>query len=198
MRYDHDNAEPDTELVRQVEAGNHHAYGTLYARHLSAATATALRLSRSRPDAEDLVSEAFSRILATSRTRRDPIRNFHAYLHTTLRHLAYDRTRRERRTVLVDDMAHLIDHDTPSPENAQAVADEHARLAKSFAELPARWRAILWLIDIEGQRPADIAPRLGASPNAISALAYRARSGLRRALGSATGDTDRPPAVRQA
>jgi hypothetical protein len=46
--------------------------------------------------------------------------------------------------------------------------------------LPARWRDVLWMTEIEGARPAEIAPQLGLTPNAVSVLAHRAREGLRR------------------
>jgi len=40
---------------------------------------------------------------------------------------------------------------------------------------------VLWHTEIEGQPPAEIAPLLGLTPNGVSALAYRAREGLRQA-----------------
>lgn len=47
--------------------------------------------------------------------------------------------------------------------------------------MPERWRAVLWRIEIEDLRPREIAPLLGLTPNAVSALAVRAREGLREA-----------------
>ena len=41
---------------------------------------------------------------------------------------------------------------------------------------------VLWHTEVEGQRPAEVAPLLGMSPNSVSALAYRAREGLRQAF----------------
>ena len=40
---------------------------------------------------------------------------------------------------------------------------------------------VLWHVEVEGQRPAEVAPLLGVKANAVSALAYRAREGLRAA-----------------
>ena len=36
---------------------------------------------------------------------------------------------------------------------------------------------VLWHLEVENQKPADIAPLLGMSANSVSALAYRAREG---------------------
>src|SRR5690606_3577112 len=41
--------------------------------------------------------------------------------------------------------------------------------------------AVLWHTEVEDMRPRDIAPLLGLTPNAVSALAVRAREGLREA-----------------
>jgi len=63
-----------------------------------------------------------------------------------------------------------------------AVADlERTIVARAFASLPERWQAVLWHTEIEGARPADMAPLLGLTANSVAALAYRAREGLRQA-----------------
>jgi hypothetical protein len=41
---------------------------------------------------------------------------------------------------------------------------------------------VLWHTEVEGQKPAAVAPLLGVSPNAVSALSHRAREGLRAAF----------------
>ena len=40
---------------------------------------------------------------------------------------------------------------------------------------------MLWHLEVEGDSPADIAPLFGLTANAVSALGYRAREGLRQA-----------------
>lgn len=52
-------------------------------------------------------------------------------------------------------------------------------VAEAFQELPERWRATLWYIDVEGQKPASVGVILGISANAVSSLAGRARDALR-------------------
>ena len=61
-----------------------------------------------------------------------------------------------------------------SPPSAQLIA-------RAFTSLPQRWRAVLWQVEVEGERPAVVAPHFGLSPNATAALARRARQGLRAA-----------------
>ncbi|MEJ7706929.1 MAG: hypothetical protein WKF82_06355 [Nocardioidaceae bacterium] len=58
---------------------------------------------------------------------------------------------------------------------------ENTAAAKAFASLPERWQLVLWHLEVERQKPADVAPLLGLTANSVSALAYRAREGLRQA-----------------
>ena len=175
----------DAELIEAVRKGTVSAYGALYERHVASAYNLARQLSRSPAEADDLVSEAFAKVLDTLRAGRGPDSAFRAYLLTALRHTAYDKTRRERKLELSDDVS------TVSGVSAEAVSQEfddtavkgleRSLAAQAFARLPERWQAVLWHTEIEGQSPAEVAPILGLTANGVSALAYRAREGLRQA-----------------
>src|SRR5690606_40709378 len=53
----------DPELIAGVRAGDTAAFGVLYERHVDAARKVASMYSNSPTDVEDVVSEAFSRVL---------------------------------------------------------------------------------------------------------------------------------------
>ena len=112
---------------------------------------------------------------------------FRAYLLTAVRRLHIDKVRSTARVTSTDD---LTPFDPGVPFTDTAVAGfEGGAAAKAFASLPERWQLVLWHLEVENQKPADIAPLLGMSPNSVSALAYRAREGLRQAfLQMHTGD----------
>jgi hypothetical protein len=77
----------------------------------------------------------------------------------------------------------MTPYDPGVPFADPAVAGfEGGAAAKAFASLPERWQMVLWHLEVENQKPADIAPLLGMSANSVSALAYRAREGLRQAF----------------
>jgi RNA polymerase sigma factor (sigma-70 family) len=172
----------DAELIESVRNGTVSAYGSLYERHVGAAYNLARQLSRSQAEADDLVSEAFAKVLDTLRAGRGPDSAFRAYLLTALRHTAYDKTRRDRKVELSDDVTTIAGADTAVPFSDTAVAGlERSLAARAFARLPERWQAVLWHTEVEGQTPAEVAPILGLTPNGVSALAYRAREGLRQA-----------------
>jgi len=77
--------------------------------------------------------------------------------------------------------------DAELDRRAEPYADNSSRLAEStlisqaFSSLPERWRTVLWQVEVEGERPAVVAPHFGLSANATAALARRARDGLRAA-----------------
>ncbi|HWD06511.1 MAG TPA: sigma-70 family RNA polymerase sigma factor [Amycolatopsis sp.] len=175
----------DAELITDVRAGNIASYGPLYERHSGAAHNLARQLARSSSEADDLVSEAFSKVLDTLRAGKGPDTAFRAYLLTALRHTAYDKTRRDRRVDLNEDMSDVggaVGEALTVPFSDTAVAGlERTLAAKAFARLPERWQAVLWHTEVEQQSPAEVAPLLGLTANGVSALAYRAREGLRQA-----------------
>jgi RNA polymerase sigma factor (sigma-70 family) len=172
------DAASDALLMAAVRTGTVDAYGELYARHVAAARRLAGALVRDPADAEDLVAEAFAKILAVLREGRGPDLAFRAYLLATLRHVGYDRARRDNRVELTDDITR---YETGAPFLDTTVADlERSYAARAFANLPERWRVVLWHTEVEGESLAEIAPLLGLTPNGVAALAYRARERLRQ------------------
>jgi RNA polymerase sigma factor (sigma-70 family) len=169
----------DAELISAVRGGDVDAYGELFARHVDAARRLARQLT-GPADADDLVSDAFTKVLTVLQRGGGPDLAFRAYLLTAVRRLHVDKIRAGSRLRPVDD---LTPFDPGLPFHDTAVAGfENAAAAKAFASLPERWQMVLWHTEVEQQKPADIAPLLGMSANSVSALAYRAREGLRQAF----------------
>jgi RNA polymerase sigma factor (sigma-70 family) len=170
---------PDAELIRAVRGGDVSAFGALYERHLVAAKRAAVCLASTQAEREDLIAEAFTRVLRMLRDGRGPDEEFRPYLLVTLRNTAISGTSRGAPVSLyadVPEVAPVRGADGPVIDrwNASAAAD-------AFASLPERWRVVLWHTEVENESPAEVAPLLGMRPNSVAALAYRAREGLRQA-----------------
>ncbi len=169
----------DAELISAVRGGDTDAYGELFSRHVDAARRLARQLV-SAGDADDLVSEAFAKVLSVLQRGGGPDLAFRAYLLTAVRRLHVDKIRAGSRLHTTDD---LEPFDPGIPFRDTAVEGfENAAAARAFASLPERWQTVLWHTEVEGQKPADVAPLLGMSANSVAALAYRAREGLRQAF----------------
>ncbi|SMD24940.1 sigma-70 family RNA polymerase sigma factor [Kibdelosporangium aridum] len=179
-----DRPPSDTELIEAVRGGTIEAYAQLYMRHVHAAQNLARQLAKSAIEADDLVADAFAKVLSALRAGGGPGSSFRAYLLTALRHTAYDKTRRDRKVELADDVEAIsgAERVTRLPFHDTAVTKlDNSLIVRAFASLPERWQTVLWHTEIEGQTPAEVAPLLGLSPNGVSATAYRAREGLRKA-----------------
>jgi len=169
----------DPELIARVRAGDREAFGELYRRHAGPATTLARQFSRSAAESDDLVSESFARVLDNLLAGKGPDTAFRAYLFTTVRNTAYDRTRKDKRLQFTEDMSA---HDVAVVGDDPVLANlESGMIATAFAKLPERWQAVLWHTQVEGESPAEVGALLGMAPGAVSSLAFRAREGLREA-----------------
>lgn len=168
----------DQELLDRVRAGDGAAFGELYDEHAGAARRLASFLAG--PDgADDLVAESFARILDLLGAGGGPTSNFRAYLYTAIRNRYRDnlRTSHERPA---SDAPWLLDSHEPSAEELVPGIDANGAVA-ALTSLPGTWQQVLWYLEVEGRKPAEVADLLAMSPVAVSSLAYRAREGLRRA-----------------
>lgn len=164
----------DGELLDLARAGRDDAFAELWARHAAAAGRLA-RQYRGDWEADDLVSEAYVRVLDLVRRGRGPSDAFRPYLFAVVRSVAQAWSKRTAQSV--DDFDALPD---PASEVDQAVRSLESTLTLSaFQSLPERQRAVLWYTEVEGMKPQEVAPLLGMTANGVSALAYRSREALR-------------------
>ena len=182
---------PDDMAILPVGDVAGRTYEELYIEHAPVARRVALSMVQ-RDAADDIVAEAFTRVLGAIRAGGGPGLAFRAYLLAAVRNTANDWLRASRRTTVIGDLDQDLEDRVPEenmglaqlsrgPE-AEAEARAEARLvAAAFGRLPTRWRAVLWQLEVEGKAPAAIAPMFGLSANGVSALAVRAREGLRQA-----------------
>ena len=165
----------DADLLTRSRRGDERAYAELYSRHREAAFAAARCLTRSSNDAHDLVAEAFAKVLETLRRGGGPEVALRPYLLTTIRNLFYDRSRKAQRETVVADVPE-------SPQLGGVDIVETALAMTAFKSLPERWQLVIWHTEVERQPASEVAVLLGIAPNAVAALAYRAREGLRQAF----------------
>lgn len=167
------------ETVRAGGGGAADAYALLYQRHVAAANNLARQVSQSAAEVDDLVAEAFERVLALLRQGRGPTEAL-AYLLTAIRHAAADRTGQQRRVQPVADVETVPTIEIQPFLDPAVAAEDQELITKAFNRLSERYQMVLWHLEIEREAPATVAPLLGLTPNALSALAYRAREKLKQ------------------
>lgn len=171
------------EIVRSAPVGScaaRTAFATLYARHHGLAMAVARRILGDRDRAEEAVSEAFAKTLRALVSGRGPTDSFKSYILAAVRGEAYRRPAIER---LVDDVTDEALAQLPDARHGDpgASLSERDQVVRAFSTLRARWRDVLYLLEVEGVSVATAAREMGTNSAAVVSLAHRAREGLRTA-----------------
>lgn len=146
----------------------------------------AFKLTRSRDDANDLVSDTFLRALVRWEQFR-PGTNMRAWLFTILYHLFVSRKRRiDAREVELN-----TESENGVPFDVVGDADPEATYYDSFIDeeiveaiqaLPEEYRTAVMLSDVHGWRYAEIAQLLGVPEGTIKSRLFRGRRILQRQL----------------
>ena len=152
--------------------------------HLDALYSFALKLARSRDDAEDLVSDTLLRAIERWEQYRLGT-NIRAWLFTILYHVFVSRKRR------IDAREVQQPEDTEGWALFEAVGEAEGRWFDSFldeeittaiAALPDEYRAAVVLSDLQGLRYAEIAQALGVPEGTVKSRLFRGRRILQRKL----------------
>jgi RNA polymerase sigma-70 factor (ECF subfamily) len=169
----------DEELMAQAADGDPNAFATLVERHHRSAMNVAYRFLGDATLAEDVVQEAFLKILSGAGRYR-PSARFSTYLYNVVWHLCVDVYRKRRPQSLE---ALPAQQDPAEGAESSVLSDERARLVQAaIRELPVRQRMALVLKHYENLSYEQVARALGCSAGAVESLLVRARRELRARL----------------
>lgn len=148
----------------------------------------ALRLTRQRCDAEDLVQETFTRAFVKF-YQFTPGTNLGAWLYRIMLTTFYSRCRQRTRRP-AEMLALMADQDLAeqtAPPTRSAEADALGDLGDSeavraLAELPGVYKSVIYLADIENFRYSEIADFLGIPIGTVMSRVHRGRTMLRLKL----------------
>jgi RNA polymerase sigma-70 factor, ECF subfamily len=173
---------------------DHEVFETELAQHEKALYPAALRMTRNRSDAEDLVQESMTRAYAGLR-HFTPGTNSRAWLFRILANTfvsGYRKRQREPAQVLSPEFESLITAaiDTASaPARTAPSAEEdvlgqfaYSDVRLALEELPECYRATIYLADVEGYPYRDIAEMLSVPIGTVMSRLHRARGLLRKRL----------------
>jgi RNA polymerase sigma-70 factor (ECF subfamily) len=157
--------------------------------HLDSLYHAALRLTRHRMEAEDVVQETFLRAFRAFDTFERGT-NCRAWLFTILRNVFLNRARRAGREVLDVDTTSMeapggaaaawpAGHD-PEEEYLHTVL--HGDVDRALRALPLAYREAVILADLEGLTYKEVAQALGCPVGTVMSRLSRGRARLRRAL----------------
>jgi RNA polymerase sigma-70 factor, ECF subfamily len=157
--------------------------------HLDTLYRTALRLTRSRVEAEDIVQEAVLRAFRSFH-RFNPGTNCRAWLLTIVRNVFLNRLRTDHHQVLegdatawgADQSATSLGwvHDNPEEAFFQTVV--HGDVDRALRGLPLVFREAVILADLEGLSYKEVAEVIGRPVGTVMSRLSRGRHLLRQAL----------------
>ncbi|MNM74418.1 putative ECF RNA polymerase sigma factor SigI [compost metagenome] len=152
-----------------------------YSTHREGLLRTAMRLLGCRSRAEDVVQDAFVKMLENELNCTDPA----GYMFRVVRNLSIDHLRRQNLEwchggEADDDDASSCDL---SPERVFAGRESVDRLVRALNELPQRMRVVFDLNRLQGYTQRDVAQVIGTSPTMVNFLLRDTLTHCRARLG---------------
>ena len=180
-------------LVAAAKSGDTHAFEELVLRYEQRALAVALRITKNREDAEDVVQETFHKAFLHLRAFQQNSR-FSTWLTRITMNEAFMLLRRRRGVHEVlpdnpDDSANsamdAFADQNPSPEESCWRRERVEHLTKAINRLGPKTRSTIMLRDIEERSLEETAQILGTSTAAVKARQFHGRRKLRRTMNPA-------------
>ena len=159
-------------------------FDDLFLPHLGAAFNLARHLARDEELAEDIVQDAYLRALRHARAFRGE--NPRAWLLTIVRRTFYSQWQRDRGagvTESFDELSHSDAREESGPDASLSRSLAHARVEHALGTLPAPYREVLVLRELEGFSYDEIGRIIGVPVGTVMSRLSRARTRLRTALG---------------
>jgi RNA polymerase sigma-70 factor (ECF subfamily) len=184
----------DEELMIRFQRGDRTALALLVRRHKTPLYNFALRQMGSAPTAEEVVQDAFVRVVQSAAEFKHAAR-FSTWVYTIVRNLCVDQMRKRalRRHPSLDEPERSADGDGPSlgertadsranVERAAVSVEIRARVLDAIAELPADQREVFLMREVGGLPFKEIAGMVGVPENTIKSRMRYALERLQTAL----------------
>jgi RNA polymerase sigma-70 factor (ECF subfamily) len=183
----------DATIVARLKAGDLQTFETIVRRYSGRLLATARRLLGNDPDAEDAVQETFISAFNSIASFRGDAR-LSTWLHRIAVNAALVQLRHRRRwsEVPIDDLlprfeangcwAEGTELPSGAVEHLTAARDTREAVRCCIARLPAIYRSVLVLRDIEELDTSEVGRMLAINVNTVKIRLHRARQALKSLL----------------
>ena len=177
----------DASTLARAQAGDHEAFAQLYALHKRRIYSLCLRMVSNVAEAEDLTQEAFLQLHRKIATFRGDSA-FSTWLHRLAINVVLMQLRKKGLSLIsLDEAMEPTPDDGPSrsfgaPDLRLNGTIDRLALERAIAELPAGYRLIFILHDVEGFEHNEIASMLDCSIGNSKSQLHKARLKLRDAL----------------
>lgn len=189
-----ENRTPETELIREAQAGSRAAFDSLVKQYEQQVLRLALHLTGSEHDAEDIYQEAFLKAYRYIGNFRFEC-SFYTWIYRIVTNLCLDQLR--RRKTRREDQAIIVDHSGDEIDVLSSVSDERAfsnparelerkvlaaRIQEALGKLTPRERMVFELKHYQGLRLRTIGEMLNTTEETAKNTLFRATKKLRAQL----------------
>ena len=187
----------DAKMLARAQAGDHQAFAHLYALHKRRIYSLCLRMVGNVAEAEDLTQEAFLQLHRKIATFRGDSA-FSTWLHRLAINVVLMQLRKKGLSLIsLDEAMEPNPEEGPSrsfgaPDLTLTGTIDRLVLERAIADLPAGYRLIFILHDVEGFEHNEIASMLDCSIGNSKSQLHKARLKLRDALRAQNRQEARP------
>jgi len=180
------------DVLTRAQNGDHHAFAQLYSLHKRRIYSLCLRMVGNTAEAEDLTQEAFLQLHRKIATFRGDSA-FSTWMHRLAINVVLMHLRRKGLALIsLDEAMDPAPEEGPgrsfgSPDLNLTGAIDRLALERAVTDLPAGYRLIFVLHDIEGYEHNEIASMLDCSIGNSKSQLHKARLKLRDTLRNSTG-----------
>jgi RNA polymerase sigma-70 factor (ECF subfamily) len=177
----------ETDALARAQAGDHQAFAQLYSLHKRRIYSLCLRMVGNIAEAEDLTQEAFLQLHRKIGTFRGDSA-FSTWLHRLAINVVLMQLRKKGLSLIsLDEAMEPAPEEGPgrsfgAPDLTLTGAIDRLALERAVADLPAGYRLIFILHDVEGYEHNEIAAMLDCSIGNSKSQLHKARLKLRDAL----------------
>ncbi|MGN7722691.1 RNA polymerase sigma factor [Chitinophaga sp. 22620] len=156
-----------------VLPANESTFSEVVHAHSASLFLVAMRITKSRPAAEDIVQEAFLRLWQ----KREEVvpQNLGGWLYKVVSHLAYKHLKKESRQLeVVNSLVHVKTGYSEGVDDLLISKENDEILNDIFGRLPEQQQVVYRLSREKGMRRGEIAVHLNLSPNTVKVHLSRA------------------------
>jgi RNA polymerase sigma-70 factor (ECF subfamily) len=170
-------AESDGDIIARIKAGDQLALKTLYARHHVKIFRFAMRIVKSVPAAEDVVSEVFLDVWRSA-AQFEGRSEASTFLLAVARNKAYSALRKRREDELDEDAAAEIEDQADTPETSLQKKNKGDILRACLGKLSREHREVMDLVYYHDKSVEEVAAIVGAPEGTVKTRMFHARKRL--------------------
>ena len=195
----------DLDLVRRAQQGDSDAFSSLFYAHKARIYSVCLRMTNNTAEAEDLTQDAFLQVFRKLQTfRGDSALSTWLYriaVNTVLMHFRKKALRQVSLDEPYSQDAKMVRREYGSKDDRLTGSVDRIALARAIKELPAGYRTIFLLHEVEGYEHQEIAQLLDCSVGNSKSQLHKAKLRIRELLGYARAEAEdggkQPETARQ-